>query len=237
MTDYPIPRWQRHAPPPPSPPTFKWPEPHGPKKWRDGTPFVEGMLESLAAVRVTGAGFDLLRHVLGRPDIVRSGVWVEFGVFRGESLTLLAKARGDARVYGFDSFEGLPEPWRPGFPRGTFALGSPAEIPQVEGATIVKGLFADSFEALARAGKDLRPVTLAHIDSDIYLSATQALTWLEGAGGPRRLTAGSIIVFDELWNYQGYEEHEMKALGEAYQRGLRFEVLGSAYDKAAIRIL
>src|SRR4051794_19998826 len=47
------------------------------------------------------------------------GMIVEFGVFEGATINFIAD-RTREQVFGFDCFEGLPEDWRPGFPRGTF---------------------------------------------------------------------------------------------------------------------
>lgn len=56
--------------------------------------------------------YSLLRHVVGlRP----SGVALEFGVGKGESTRIIAE---HMPVIGFDSFTGLPEDWRDGFPKG-----------------------------------------------------------------------------------------------------------------------
>ena len=42
------------------------------------------------------------------------GLFLEFGVFEGNSIQTISK-NTDNIVYGFDSFEGLPEKWRDGF--------------------------------------------------------------------------------------------------------------------------
>jgi hypothetical protein len=52
-------------------------------------------------------------------------------------------------------------------------------------------------------------VSFVYIDCDIYDGARDVL-FLLGS----RLVTGSIIVFDELFNYPGYEKHEIKALYE-----------------------
>src|SRR6185312_8949753 len=49
----------------------------------------------------------------------RDGLCVEFGVGTGGSLRKIAE---HCYVYGFDSFNGLPEDWRNRFPVGYFAL-------------------------------------------------------------------------------------------------------------------
>jgi glycosyltransferase involved in cell wall biosynthesis len=141
-----------------------------------------------------------LSHVLERPDLSRSGLWLEFGVFQGKSLRQLVAACGDAKVYGFDSFKGLPEDWKPNVRKGSFAVNAP---PIVEGAELVVGMFADTLPGFVFSD----PVTLVHIDCDIGSAASTALR----AVVPH-LADGAFIVFDELWNYEGFERHEMRAL-------------------------
>ena len=53
------------------------------------------------------------------------------------------------------------------------------------------------------------PVALLHLDSDIYSAAIFVLRTLIA---DRRIVSGTVIVFDELFNYCGFENHESLAL-------------------------
>ena len=57
----------------------------------------------------------------------RPGLVLEFGVATGRTITHMA-SRLPSTIYGFDSFEGLPEAWRSGFGKGAFA-GSLPPVP------------------------------------------------------------------------------------------------------------
>ena len=84
------------------------------------------------------------------------GLWLEFGVFDGTTLRLAADWRSkhcggsspSPPVFGFDTFEGLPETWDQGaggdsWKKGSFDLEG--RLPPVPGnARLVKGLFADT---------------------------------------------------------------------------------------------
>lgn len=50
---------------------------------------------------------------------------------------------------------------------------------------------------------------MLHIDCDLYSSTKTIFKYLG-----EKLTEGSIIVFDELIGYPGFEEHELKAFYE-----------------------
>jgi hypothetical protein len=92
--------------------------------------FVENSI-SLAQQRVLG--LSPLKHVLTKLGgaLLPGGLWLEFGVAEGKTLRMIADqlsrlidgpgadVAGGA-VHGFDSFEGLPEDWRPGFTSGHF---------------------------------------------------------------------------------------------------------------------
>lgn len=152
------------------------------------------------------------------------GLHMEFGVFCGRSLKQLRNViPRDVRLYGFDSFDGLPEAWTV-YPKGTFATGFRVQLPNTE---LIIGTFASTLPAFlaAHAG----PVSLMHIDCDLYASTKTVLQAFR-----HRLTPGSVILFDELIGYAGFEQHEYRALQEAE---LRFDVIGrwNAY-RAAIRI-
>lgn len=132
------------------------------------------------------------------------GMALEFGVYTGTTLKIIAAARGGKQVYGFDSFEGLPENWRAGYPAGTFDIDG---RPQVSGAELVVGWFDKVLpEFLA---EHPGPVDFLHVDADLYSSAKTVLE----AVGPR-LRPGSVVVFDEYFNYSGWQEHEYRAWQE-----------------------
>ncbi|GBG23853.1 Hypothetical Protein FCC1311_000732 [Hondaea fermentalgiana] len=149
------------------------------------------------------------------------GLWLEFGVFSGKTINLMARHAPPGRtVYGFDTFEGLPESWRDKFDKGTFDCKG--KFPKVaDNVTLVKGLFQDSLEPfLAKHdGAEDQKVAVAHLDADLYSATIYTLRQLAP-----RIVPGTLLVFDELINYPGFEEHEWKALLEAAEEfGWTFE--------------
>jgi len=58
---------------------------------------------------------------------------LEFGVATGATLRKIATSFPSRSVYGFDSFEGLPEDWRGDGvtwnPKGTYACDPPVDLP------------------------------------------------------------------------------------------------------------
>jgi predicted O-methyltransferase YrrM len=153
------------------------------------------------------------------------GLALEFGVFTGTTLKIIAAARADERVYGFDSFDGLPEHWRAGFPQGAFDTDS---LPDVPGAELVVGLFGDVLPGFLAEHDG--PVDFVHIDSDLYSSAKTVLDLV----GPR-LRAGSVLVFDEYFNYPDWTEHEYRAWSEyVSSTGTRFTYEGYTLDNEQV---
>jgi hypothetical protein len=162
------------------------------------------------------------------------GLWMEFGVFRGGTLTQIANWKklfcgsNSQPVYGFDTFSGLPTDWRPGFGAGSFGIPNGTVISVPSNTILVKGLFIDTLPTqlrlIDREYQCHTPVSFVHIDCDIYDGARDVL-FLLGS----RLVSGSIIVFDELFNYPGYKKHEIKALFEFLAgSNLRLIPLGSS---------
>jgi hypothetical protein len=158
------------------------------------------------------------------------GMALEFGVWAGRSLRVIAEARGGRGVYGFDSFRGLPEDYRWGVPAGTFAVDEP---PAVAGAELVVGWFDETLPGFLAAHPG--PVDFLHVDSDLYSSAATVLELV----GPR-LHPGSVVVFDEFFNYQGWEKHEYRAWQEYLDRtGTVVEYLAytSTHEQVVARIV
>lgn len=143
--------------------------------------------------------YETLRYAL--ENHVQPGWAVEFGVYSGYSFCLIAE---HMPVIGFDSFEGLPEDWRPGFPKGKFADRLPMIPGYGHNAMIQKGWFADTVPDFP-----FPDLSLVHIDCDLYSSTVTALS-----GVKDRIGVGTVLVFDEYHGYPGHEEHEMKAWTE-----------------------
>ncbi len=74
--------------------------------------------KNLSKVNMFNNKFELLSYCI--QNIKVDGLILEFGVYKGETINFIASKLRDKVIYGFDSFEGLPEDWRSGFPKGTF---------------------------------------------------------------------------------------------------------------------
>jgi hypothetical protein len=164
--------------------------------------------------------YPLLKHVL---SLQPTGSALEFGVGSGTSLRLIAR---HMPVVGFDSFQGLPEDWRPGFPKGRFARRPPT----VANSRLVHGWFANTlptfdFSTVGRIG-------LVHCDADLYSSTK---TILDHVGS--YLKPGVMVCFDEWHGYKGCELHEQRAWKEfAAQSDVKWEVIGHSAQAWAIKI-
>lgn len=142
------------------------------------------------------------------------GMALEFGVFAGRSLRVIAELRKGCEVYGFDSFRGLPEDYRSHVRTGAFAVD---QLPRVDGAELVVGWFDETLPDFLATHPG--PVDFVHVDGDLYSSAVTVLD----AVGPR-LQPGSVLIFDEFFNFPGWEDHEFRAWQEWLARtGATFE--------------
>lgn len=153
-----------------------------------------------------------------RPD----GLWLEVGVYSGITIRRIAKFAPGV-IYGFDSFEGLPEDWNRGRQisrKGDFGTGG--TLPEVPAnVRLIPGWFDETLPAFA--AENPGPVAFIHVDCDLYSSTATVFETLEDRIGP-----GTVVVFDELINYTTFQDHEWKALYELVLRtGLTFEWLGT----------
>lgn len=167
--------------------------------------------------------------------VEKPGLALEFGVSTGGSLRRIADGMPDgSRVVGFDSFAGLPEHWREGFPAGSFR----ATPPDIPGTELVVGLYADSLpgwvsSAAQEGGPGDVPVRLVHIDCDLYSSTRDVLANI----GPL-LEPGCLIVFDEYHGYPGAEgAHEQRAWLEWVEAtGAQWAVLAEGPEQLLVRL-
>ena len=176
---------------------------------------------------------ELLDYALLQTTV--AGHYLEFGVFTGGTIRYIAgrlrrSGRGDASIHGFDSFEGLPTAWS-GFSLGQSAFSRGGKMPRVpSNVTLHKGWFKDTIPRWRDAVAG--PVAFIHVDCDIYSSTVEVLDGVHG-----RLQPGTVIVFDEYFNYPNWERHEFKAWHEFVQsRGVTYEYLAFARQQVAVRI-
>ncbi|MFM7344690.1 MAG: TylF/MycF/NovP-related O-methyltransferase [Tagaea sp.] len=139
---------------------------------------------------------------------VENGLYAEFGVFKGETLSFIAD-RIDTVVYGFDSFRGLSSDWFIDVHRGQFDLGGvPPKISAVqENVRLINGYFQDTIPEFKRAVAG--PMAFMHVDCDLYESTKSVFDGLED-----RIVPGTVVLFDEYFNYPGWQNHEFKAFQE-----------------------
>jgi hypothetical protein len=118
------------------------------------------------------------------------GLYCEFGVSHGGTLTHMASRRPDKIFNGFDWFRGMPEEWG-GQPPGLLDRGGiPPKLPK--NTVLHIGLFADTLPRFAE--QQTTPVAFMHLDCDLYSSTTTVLNNL----GPL-IESGTVMVFDDYF--------------------------------------
>lgn len=171
---------------------------------------------------------ELLEYALAQTAV--AGHYLEFGVFSGGTIRHIAKCRRNTTIHGFDSFEGLPEAWA-GFNLGRQAFFRGGRLPKVPGNVMLhSGWFSDTIPVWRE--RHTGAVAFIHIDCDLYSSTVDILTGLAD-----RLQPGTVILFDEYFNYPGWRQHEFKAWQEfVAARGIAYDYVAYARQQVMVRV-
>ena len=166
---------------------------------------------------------------------IEKGLVLEFGVWRGDSINYIAKKLPNEKVYGFDSFEGLPEMWRDGMDKNTFQISYKEfkNLRFLDNVVLVKGHFDETLSTFFKT--NYLPIKFMHVDADLYSSAK---TIFKGAYD--LIVHGSVIVFDEFFNYPNWENGEYKAFSEFInEKNLEFKFItyNHKQEQVAIKII
>ncbi|MBV1695875.1 MAG: class I SAM-dependent methyltransferase [Hyphomicrobiales bacterium] len=176
--------------------------------------------------------FDTPRELLVHASkaVTLDGAVAEFGVNKGGTIRFIAAMMPDRIIDGFDSFKGLPEDWR-GNMMSAGQFDRRGRLPRVPAnVRLHRGWFDETLPAFAAQSN--APLALLHIDCDLYSSTRSIFTHLED-----RIAAGTVIVFDEYFNYPAWQMHEHRAFREFLDRtGRRCRYIGYAYQQVAVVI-
>ena len=168
---------------------------------------------------------------------MKTGLCLEFGVYSGNTIREIRRLLDTngivETVYGFDSFQGLPEDWS-GYviTKETFDMGG--KIPRVgPNIKLIPGFFDLSIPAwLEEDDSHDRIISFLHIDSDLYSSAKCIF---DNIG--HNLTSGSLVLFDEYFNYPNWQNHEHLAFSEFCEATkVNFEYLAIFEQKVLVKI-
>lgn len=154
-----------------------------------------------------GRAIDQLLGKIGEDEL---GDYLEFGVYNGSTLAIVhdlltRRGRISSRLFGFDSFEGLPPEanvednniWMSGQYR------CPVDFARDfldkrgvdwERVTLIKGWFSDTCSPGTVALHRMKKAGIIMIDSDLYSSAVEALSFCEPLIGQH-----ALIIFDEYY--------------------------------------
>ncbi len=79
--------------------------------------------------------------------------------------------------------------------------------------SLVKGPFDQTLPQFKEQILKSTPIAFLHVDCDIYASTKEIFDWLGD-----NIVSGTVIVFDEMYNYPGAEERLFKAFEEFLER-------------------
>ncbi len=169
---------------------------------------------------------ELMQYALQRATV--EGIYAEFGVNEGGTISYIARQKPASTIHGFDSFEGLPEDWS-GNAMAAGCFNRRGKLPKVPANVVLhRGWFNVSVPGFAREHQG--PVAFMHVDCDLYSSTADIFAALGD-----RIVPGTVIMFDEYFNYPNWQAHEHRAFSD-YQAasGRQFKYLGYSIQQIAV---
>ena len=130
-------------------------------------------------------------------------IYIEFGVYKGDSVNDLSKYVN--KIYAFDSFEGLKEDMLGNTEAiGTFNLNK--KVPKLNKNVVpIVGWIQNTLDNFLE--KENPKINFVHIDVDTYETSKFILKKIK-----KYLVPNATILFDELYNFPGWDVGEYKAL-------------------------
>jgi hypothetical protein len=192
---------------------------------------ISTVIQSFSGARLFTLDRDILRFAARMSKL--DGLWLELGVASGRTIRFLAENFPQQVIYGFDSFQGLAEDWIRGdskIPKGTFYQETLPKVPK--NVRLIQGWFRDTLPAFAAEYRE--KIAFLHVDCDLYSSTIESLEFLS-----QYIVPGTVILFDEFYNYPGCENHEVKAFQEFIEgRPLSYCVLAfnAMHEQVVIEI-
>jgi hypothetical protein len=167
------------------------------------------------------------------------GAYLEMGVGSGKSINFIAALNPEKKIYGFDSFEGLPEDWQRrdvAIPKGSFKLRSEFVFPPVlHNVRLLKGMFSETLPYFKKQVLQDKPIAFIHVDCDLYVSAKDVFDHIGD-----RIVSGTVLLFDEFYNYDEYDNDEFRAFNEfleASGKKAKYIAFNQFWEQAAAVIL
>jgi O-methyltransferase len=194
----------------------RYPTEHGPRRLREAVArqkrkhkrLAHGMVPQKKLRSTLRTGLKRLIDEIGPSNI---GDYLEFGVHSCSSLLCMyreleALHLEHVRLFGFDSFEGLPassEPddigsWQPGWARSEYEFAEQIlEDEHVDRSRVLltRGWFSDTLKPELAIRHRLSKASVIMVDCDQYLGAKKALTFCEPF-----IKDHALMLFDD-WNF------------------------------------
>lgn len=178
---------------------------------------------------------EILRYASDQVGV--DGLFVELGAFRGRTTNFLAALNPRKIIYTFDSYLGLPATWDKGdllIPRNSFAWPEGEPLPAfLLNVELRQGWFSETLPKFVDLHEE--PIAFLHVDCDLYESTAQGLDILAP-----RMVNGTIILFDEFYNYPNYLQHEYKAFQEFLEKhsfAAEYLSYNCLHEQVAVRLL
>ncbi len=158
---------------------------------------------------------------------------LEFGVYKGESINffskILLKNNVNNIIYGFDSFEGLSNDWVGNVDHPKKIFDMKRKLPRINSnIELIQGRVEKTLDDFLTRKKG--NIIFVHLDLDLYLPTKFVLEKIK-----KRLSQDSILLFDQMYGYPGWEGHEYKALIEVFSKE-EFKFIAFGQRQIAIKI-